>query len=137
MFNIFQIDRGETAWIQLDIRTKLCIRDSLYRLARSAEQRHNCANLISGNGDDRDASRALMVQETNKYAITVSSQTSLFQWLLRRIINVDCFHYSFLVMWLEIVHVIGCFITFNKILFYLSEQKIITGAMNAMHVTGH
>ncbi|KAG6534153.1 hypothetical protein ZIOFF_008037 [Zingiber officinale] len=25
---------------QLDIRTKLCIRDSLYRLARSAEQRH-------------------------------------------------------------------------------------------------
>ncbi|KAK9287223.1 hypothetical protein L1049_015636 [Liquidambar formosana] len=27
---------------QLDIRTKLCIRDSLYRLARSAEQRHNC-----------------------------------------------------------------------------------------------
>ncbi|XP_071741610.1 protein LNK1-like isoform X2 [Rutidosis leptorrhynchoides] len=26
---------------QLDLRTKLCIRDSLYRLARSAEQRHN------------------------------------------------------------------------------------------------
>lgn len=26
---------------QLDMRTKLCIRDSLYRLARSAEQRHN------------------------------------------------------------------------------------------------
>ncbi|XP_030945072.1 protein LNK1 isoform X1 [Quercus lobata] len=52
---------------QLDIRTKLCIRDSLYRLARSAEQRHNCA-MIGGNGDDNDGSRALMVQETNKCA---------------------------------------------------------------------
>lgn len=28
---------------QLDLRTKLCIRDSLYRLARSAEQRHGFA----------------------------------------------------------------------------------------------
>ncbi|KAK4791936.1 hypothetical protein SAY86_022371 [Trapa natans] len=31
---------------QLDIKTKLCIRDSLYRLARSAEQRHSCTNPI-------------------------------------------------------------------------------------------
>ncbi|XP_016539219.2 protein LNK1 isoform X2 [Capsicum annuum] len=37
---------------QLDIRTKLCIRDSLYRLARSAEQRHRHANLNIGSGDD-------------------------------------------------------------------------------------
>lgn len=60
---------------QLDVRTKLCIRDSLYRLARSAEQRHNCANLISGNGDDRDASRAVMVQETNKCTGFVDVET--------------------------------------------------------------
>ncbi|XP_031740059.1 protein LNK1 isoform X2 [Cucumis sativus] len=38
---------------QLDIRTKLCIRDSLYRLARSAEQRHNCANLNENTGEDK------------------------------------------------------------------------------------
>lgn len=38
---------------QLDIRTKLCIRDSLYRLARSAEQRHNCANLNENISEDK------------------------------------------------------------------------------------
>ncbi|XP_071715504.1 protein LNK1-like isoform X2 [Rutidosis leptorrhynchoides] len=41
---------------QLDLRTKLCIRDSLYRLARSAEQRHN--NLDFGG--------PLMSERTNK-----------------------------------------------------------------------
>ncbi|KAG8651661.1 hypothetical protein MANES_06G010600v8 [Manihot esculenta] len=51
---------------QLDIRTKLCIRDSLYRLARSAEQRHNCVNADVGTRDDRDTSCPLMDQETNK-----------------------------------------------------------------------
>ncbi|KAK4340009.1 hypothetical protein RND71_041471 [Anisodus tanguticus] len=38
--------------LKLDIRTKLCIRDSLYRLARSAEQRHIHANINCGSGDD-------------------------------------------------------------------------------------
>uniref|UniRef100_A0A5B6Z960 Protein LNK1 n=1 Tax=Davidia involucrata TaxID=16924 RepID=A0A5B6Z960_DAVIN len=51
---------------QLDIRTKLCIRDSLYRLARSAEQRHNYVNLNGGSRDDRETSGALMDEETNK-----------------------------------------------------------------------
>ncbi|XP_022976096.1 protein LNK1-like isoform X1 [Cucurbita maxima] len=37
----------------LDIRTKLCIRDSLYRLARSAEQRHNCANINENIREDK------------------------------------------------------------------------------------
>lgn len=46
---------------QLDLRTKLCIRDSLYRLARSAEQRHN----NGGPGSDRDA-RTFMADGTNK-----------------------------------------------------------------------
>ncbi|XP_073041509.1 protein LNK1 isoform X1 [Primulina eburnea] len=41
---------------QLDLRTKLCIRDSLYRLARSAEQRHDHTNQNGGCGDGRDAS---------------------------------------------------------------------------------
>ncbi|XP_052192062.1 protein LNK1-like [Diospyros lotus] len=51
---------------QLDIRTKVCIRDSLYRLARSAEQRHHYANLNSGSIDDRDSGGALTNEGTNK-----------------------------------------------------------------------
>ncbi|XWS39713.1 hypothetical protein CRYUN_Cryun18bG0078500 [Craigia yunnanensis] len=51
---------------KLDIRTKLCIRDSLYRLARSAEQRHNCTNTKGGMRDDKDASGPLVAIETNK-----------------------------------------------------------------------
>ncbi|KAL1125911.1 hypothetical protein V6Z11_A13G075000 [Gossypium hirsutum] len=51
---------------KLDFRTKLCIRDSLYRLARSAEQRHNCTDTKNGIRDDEDASGPLVAEETNK-----------------------------------------------------------------------
>ncbi|XVE93118.1 hypothetical protein REPUB_Repub01dG0162600 [Reevesia pubescens] len=51
---------------KLDIRTKLCIRDSLYRLARSAERRHDCINTKGGIRDDKDASGPLVAEETNK-----------------------------------------------------------------------
>ncbi|XP_022140999.1 protein LNK1 isoform X2 [Momordica charantia] len=52
---------------QLDIRTKLCIRDSLYRLARSAEQRHNCANLNENIGEDKLVRIAPSIdQDTNR-----------------------------------------------------------------------
>ncbi|KAF5760214.1 putative LNK family protein [Helianthus annuus] len=47
---------------QLDVRSKLCIRDSLYRLARSAEQRHNDPILTSSN----DLGRPLMAERSNK-----------------------------------------------------------------------
>ncbi|KAL4347058.1 hypothetical protein GQ457_17G012480 [Hibiscus cannabinus] len=48
---------------KLDITTKLCIRDSLYRLARSAEQRHNnCTNIR----DEKDAAGLFVDEETNK-----------------------------------------------------------------------
>ncbi|XP_023639961.1 protein LNK1 isoform X2 [Capsella rubella] len=47
---------------QLDIRTKLCIRDSLYRLAKSAEQRHN-----GGNRQEKSAGSHLVTGETDKY----------------------------------------------------------------------
>ncbi|XP_047315133.1 protein LNK1-like isoform X3 [Impatiens glandulifera] len=47
---------------KLDIRTKLCIRDSLYRLARSAEHRHNQTTL-HGNSD---ATGTVIVEEANK-----------------------------------------------------------------------
>ncbi|XP_059313719.1 protein LNK1-like isoform X3 [Lycium ferocissimum] len=50
---------------QLDIRTKLCIRDSLYRLARSAEQRHRHANPNNGFGDDGGTSGPLISEGTN------------------------------------------------------------------------
>ncbi|KAK4788078.1 hypothetical protein SAY86_019397 [Trapa natans] len=45
---------------KLDIKTKLCIRDSLYRLARSAEQRHSCAN------PNVVSSGAVTAEESNK-----------------------------------------------------------------------
>ncbi|KAL9244887.1 hypothetical protein vseg_018604 [Gypsophila vaccaria] len=50
---------------QLDIRTKLCIRDSLYRLARSAAQRHKGDSQNSGREDVKDTTGALL-PGTNK-----------------------------------------------------------------------
>ncbi|KAE9448322.1 hypothetical protein C3L33_19771, partial [Rhododendron williamsianum] len=50
---------------QLDLSTKLCIRDSLYRLARSAEQGHHYANINGGNIGDRDNGGVLMDEGTN------------------------------------------------------------------------
>lgn len=49
---------------QLDSRTKQRIRDSLLRLARTAEQRHNSTNMNGGSRNDRD--RVLITEETKK-----------------------------------------------------------------------
>ncbi|KAI3770206.1 hypothetical protein L6452_01331 [Arctium lappa] len=51
---------------QLDLKTKLCIKDSLYRLARSAEQRHNRAGVSSSTADYADIGRPLVTAGTNK-----------------------------------------------------------------------
>lgn len=51
---------------KLDIRTKLCIRDSLYRLARSAERKHKCFNPTSGDKEDKVTGGALLSDGTNK-----------------------------------------------------------------------
>lgn len=48
---------------QLDIRTKLCIRDSLYRLGQSAEQRHNGDGR---DGRDTDTNVGQMPEETDE-----------------------------------------------------------------------
>ncbi|KAG9451533.1 hypothetical protein H6P81_011498 [Aristolochia fimbriata] len=57
---------------QLDIRTKLCIRDSLYRLARSAEQRH-----MNNSSKDRIEKRASsMTDETNKCMGLTDAETN-------------------------------------------------------------
>ncbi|XP_055816175.1 protein LNK1-like isoform X2 [Solanum dulcamara] len=60
---------------QLDVRTKLCIRDSLYRLARSAEQRHRHANLNIVSGDDGGTSGPLISKGTNKCTGYVDIET--------------------------------------------------------------
>ncbi|KAK4271248.1 hypothetical protein QN277_019967 [Acacia crassicarpa] len=44
---------------QLDIRTKMCLRDSLYRLAKSAGQRHANGNTNGSVGDDVEACKAM------------------------------------------------------------------------------
>ncbi|XP_030550324.1 protein LNK1 [Rhodamnia argentea] len=51
---------------QLDIKTKLCIRDSLYRLARSAEQRHNGVIPVIDSKNDGAHSGVMTAEETNK-----------------------------------------------------------------------
>ncbi|XP_057803056.1 protein LNK1 isoform X2 [Salvia miltiorrhiza] len=52
---------------QLDIRTKLCIRDSLYRLAQSAEQRRRNPDLNDSFGDESDvAGGASEAEGTNR-----------------------------------------------------------------------
>ncbi|KAL0412689.1 UNVERIFIED_CONTAM: protein LNK1 [Sesamum radiatum] len=62
---------------RLDLRTKLCIRDSLYRLAQSAEQRHNHANLSAGCGDTRDATNGASVAEgTDKCTSFMDMETN-------------------------------------------------------------
>ncbi|CAH2043564.1 unnamed protein product [Thlaspi arvense] len=60
---------------QLDVRTKLCIRDSLYRLAKSAEQRHNCMNPNGGNRQEKGAGSHLETGETDKYVEFMDIET--------------------------------------------------------------
>lgn len=62
--------------MQLDIKTKLCIRDSLYRLAKSAEQRHN--NNANGCIGDNEACKAMMVQDASRYRSLSLLQTYIF-----------------------------------------------------------
>ncbi|XP_052880041.1 protein LNK1-like [Gossypium arboreum] len=57
---------GKQAELGFSNRTKLCIQDSLYRLGRTAEQRHNCTDTKNGIRDDEDASGPLVAEETNK-----------------------------------------------------------------------
>ncbi|XP_073034426.1 protein LNK1-like [Primulina eburnea] len=60
---------------QLDLRTKLCIRDSLYRLARSAERRHSHANRDDAYGDKRETSGAFMADRINKHTGSMDMET--------------------------------------------------------------
>lgn len=53
--------------MQLDVKIKLCIRDSLYRLAKSADQRNNDPNASGIIGDDVEACKGVTTQDTNRY----------------------------------------------------------------------
>ncbi|KAI3789022.1 hypothetical protein L2E82_01806 [Cichorium intybus] len=64
---------------QLDMRTKLCIRDSLYRLARSAEQRHNNNNnpsLSRSVTDINDIGGPLMAERSNNGLMDMETDTN-------------------------------------------------------------
>ncbi|KAG6421994.1 hypothetical protein SASPL_118555 [Salvia splendens] len=60
---------------QLDLRTKICIRDSLYRLARSAAKRHNHGNSNSSFDGVRDASGTLLA-EGEKSFVDIETDTN-------------------------------------------------------------
>ncbi|KAG1334573.1 protein LNK1 [Cocos nucifera] len=51
---------------QLDVRTKLCIRDSLYRLARSARQRHLFSNASNCSRENRHARGTQSTETSNR-----------------------------------------------------------------------
>ncbi|KAL8222696.1 hypothetical protein R6Q57_020095 [Mikania cordata] len=61
--------------LQLDLRTKLCIRDSLYRLARSAEQRHNFAGVNNSTANRRGTGGPLVTGGANKYTGLMDMET--------------------------------------------------------------
>lgn len=50
--------------LQLDVRTRLCIRDSLYRLAQNAMQRHHANGTSCNNKSGRDENK--VAKEENK-----------------------------------------------------------------------
>ncbi|XP_077249929.1 protein LNK1-like isoform X2 [Tasmannia lanceolata] len=60
---------------QLDIRTKLCIRDSLYRLARSAEQRHNFCNTDVNVREGKGKSGVAATEASNKCMGFIDTET--------------------------------------------------------------
>ncbi|XP_045821504.1 protein LNK1 isoform X2 [Trifolium pratense] len=61
---------------QLDIRIKLCIRDSLYRLAKSADQRHIDVDASGLMGDDMEACKGVMTQDANRCTGFVNIETT-------------------------------------------------------------
>ncbi|XP_058107032.1 protein LNK2 isoform X2 [Magnolia sinica] len=60
-------DQLQDAIGKLDIRMRLCVRDSLFRLARSAMQRNNISDTSSTNKCSRDENEVLANEETNSH----------------------------------------------------------------------
>ncbi|GFZ02604.1 hypothetical protein Acr_15g0012120 [Actinidia rufa] len=57
----------QDAIAKLDIRIRLCIRDSLSRLAKSAMQRHHASDTSSTNKNSRDEVEVLTKEETSSH----------------------------------------------------------------------
>ncbi|CAN6312531.1 unnamed protein product [Urochloa humidicola] len=60
---------------QLDVQTKLCIRDGLYRLARSAQHRQVFPNTMNSNGDSQDVMDMQNAETSRKFADPRSIET--------------------------------------------------------------
>jgi hypothetical protein len=60
---------------QLDVQTKLCIRDGLYRLARSAQNRPVFSNTMNSNGDSQDVKDAQNADTSRKFVDHRSIET--------------------------------------------------------------
>ncbi|CAL4939714.1 unnamed protein product [Urochloa decumbens] len=60
---------------QLDVQTKLCIRDGLYRLARSAQNRQVFPNTMNSNGDSQDVKDMQNAETSRKFADPRSIET--------------------------------------------------------------
>uniref|UniRef100_A0A0E0GNH9 Protein LNK1 n=1 Tax=Oryza nivara TaxID=4536 RepID=A0A0E0GNH9_ORYNI len=52
---------------QLDVKTKMCIRDGLYRLARSAQNRQVFPNTMNNNGDSHNVKDMQNAETSGKY----------------------------------------------------------------------
>ncbi|CAM8899169.1 unnamed protein product [Rhodiola kirilowii] len=61
---------------KLDLKAKLCIRDSLYRLARSAEQRHGVATMIRAGRADKNSNEALTAQTKHAGLLDIETDTN-------------------------------------------------------------
>ncbi|KAK8445791.1 hypothetical protein SEVIR_9G385700v4 [Setaria viridis] len=60
---------------QLDVQTKMCIRDGLYRLARSAQHRQVFPNTMNSNGDSQDVKDMQNAETSRKFADPQSIET--------------------------------------------------------------
>ncbi|XP_015690850.1 protein LNK1-like isoform X2 [Oryza brachyantha] len=64
---------------QLDVKTKLCIRDGLYRLARSAQNRQVFPNTMNSNGDSHDIKDMQNPETSGKFVVdpeSIETQTN-------------------------------------------------------------
>lgn len=58
--------------LQLDIRIRLCIRHSLFRLAQSAMQRHYTSDMSSTNKSSRDEQENASKHESHSHSRLVT-----------------------------------------------------------------
>ena len=60
---------------QLDVKTKMCIRDGLYRLARSAQNRQVFPNTMNNNGDSHNVKDMQNAETSGKFVDPGSIET--------------------------------------------------------------